>query len=72
MAALIGGVYRLEGGIIGAVITVLLINFTKQYTNRYWIIIGVAFILVMIFLPNGLLGINLKALMSRKAGYKKN
>jgi branched-chain amino acid transport system permease protein len=72
MAALIGGVYRLEGGIIGAVITVLLINFTKQYTNRYWIIIGVVFILVMIFLPNGLLGINLKALMSRKAGYKKN
>jgi branched-chain amino acid transport system permease protein len=57
MAALIGGIWRLEGGIVGGIIIIFLINFTKQYTSRYWIIIGIIFILVMIFLPNGLLGI---------------
>jgi branched-chain amino acid transport system permease protein len=72
MAALIGGIWRLEGGILGGIIVIFLINFTKQFTSRYWLIIGVIFILIMIFLPNGLLGINIKAMMSRKKiGYKK-
>jgi branched-chain amino acid transport system permease protein len=72
MAALIGGLWRLEGGILGGIIVIFLINFTKQFTSRYWLIIGVIFILIMIFLPNGLLGINIKAMMSRKKiGYKK-
>lgn len=72
MAALIGGRWRLEGGILGGIIVVFLINFTKQYTSRYWIIIGIIFILVMIFLPNGLLGINIKEIASRsKRGSKK-
>jgi len=72
MAALIGGIWRLEGGILGGIIVIFLINFTKQFTTRYWLIIGVIFILIMIFLPNGLLGINIKAIMARKkTGYKK-
>ncbi|HAS91472.1 MAG TPA: hypothetical protein DCS12_04255 [Clostridiales bacterium] len=58
MAALIGGIYHLEGGIIGGIIVIFLMNITKQYTNRYWIVIGIIFILIMIFLPNGILGIN--------------
>lgn len=73
MAALIGGIWRLEGGIVGGIIVTFLINFTKQFTNRYWLIIGILFILIMIFLPNGLLGTNLREIISRrKISYKKN
>jgi len=60
LAALIGGVTRLEGGIVGAVVTVLLISFTSRYTSRYWMVVGAVFMLVMLFLPNGILGIKLK------------
>jgi branched-chain amino acid transport system permease protein len=73
MAALIGGIWRLEGGILGGIIVIFLINFTKQFTSRYWLIIGVIFILIMIFLPNGLLGINFSKISSKiKSGFKKN
>jgi branched-chain amino acid transport system permease protein len=64
MASLIGGVYRIEGGIIGSIVTVFLINFTRQYTTRYWIFVGIIFILVMIFFPGGLLGINFRGIFS--------
>jgi len=57
LAALIGGVTRLEGGIVGAVVTIFLISFTSQYTSRYWMVVGAVFMLVMLFLPNGILGI---------------
>lgn len=60
LAALLGGVTRLEGGLIGAVLTILLISFTSRYTSRYWMVVGAVFMLVMLFLPNGILGIKLK------------
>jgi branched-chain amino acid transport system permease protein len=73
MAALIGGIWRLKGGILGGIIVIFLINFTKQFTSRYWLIIGIIFILIMIFLPNGLLGINFSRISSKiKSGFKKN
>lgn len=56
MAALVGGVTRLEGGILGAVVTVFLVNAASGLTLRYWSIVGVIFVLIVIFLPNGLLG----------------
>ena len=60
LAALLGGVTRLEGGLIGAVLTILLISFTSRYTSRYWMVVGAVFMLVMLFLPNGILGIKLR------------
>jgi branched-chain amino acid transport system permease protein len=56
MAALIGGVARLEGGLLGALVTVLLVSFTSQYTSRYWMVVGAVFVAAVIFMPNGLLG----------------
>lgn len=56
MAALVGGVTRLEGGILGAVVTVFLVNIASDLTLRYWSIVGVIFVLIVLFLPNGLLG----------------
>ena len=56
LAALLGGVSRLEGGLVGAIITVFLINFMSQYTHRYWTFVGAIFVLVVMFMPDGLLG----------------
>jgi branched-chain amino acid transport system permease protein len=55
MAALVGGVTRLEGGILGAIVTVFLVNIASGLTLRYWSIVGIVFILIVLFLPNGLL-----------------
>jgi branched-chain amino acid transport system permease protein len=57
LAALIGGISCLEGGFIGAIFTVLLVSITSQYTSRYWMVVGAVFMLVMMFLPRGLLGL---------------
>jgi branched-chain amino acid transport system permease protein len=56
MAALLGGVRKLEGGLLGGMLIVFLLSMTNEITNRYWLIIGTLFILVVMFLPNGLLG----------------
>jgi len=56
MAALIGGVSRLEGGLVGALVTVLLVSFTSRYTSRYWMVVGAVFVVAVLFMPNGLLG----------------
>lgn len=60
MAALVGGINSLEGGILGGVIIAFLISITSQLTSRYWMIIGALFILIVIFMPNGLVGDNQK------------
>jgi len=60
MAALVGGVSRLEGAILGSFVTVFLIAMTSSLTPRYWMVVGVIFSAVVIFLPNGLLGKRLR------------
>jgi branched-chain amino acid transport system permease protein len=56
MAALVGGVSSLEGGILGSFVTVFLIALASSLTPRYWMIVGVIFTGVVMFLPNGVLG----------------
>lgn len=56
MAAIIGGALWLSGGIIGSVVVVLLISFASGLTERYWMIVGTLFVLVVIFFPDGILG----------------
>lgn len=56
MSAIAGGVTMIEGGIVGAFITVFLMSVASQYTQRYLTIIGLVFVLLILFLPKGLLG----------------
>lgn len=56
MAAIVGGTSLLEGGIVGSFVTVLLMSFASQFTQRYMSIIGLVFVLVIILLPQGMLG----------------
>ena len=67
MAALLGGVDRLEGGILGGLVMAFLLSVTNEFTERYWSIVGVLFILVVRFMPDGLLGI-LPSLSRARAG----
>jgi branched-chain amino acid transport system permease protein len=64
MAALVGGVRRLEGGLLGGILIAFLLSVTNELTPRYWTVIGALFILVVMFLPNGLLGGTLPQLRS--------
>ncbi len=56
MAALVGGAGVLEGGILGGILIAFLISISSSLTTRYWSIIGTLFILIVMFMPNGLLG----------------
>jgi branched-chain amino acid transport system permease protein len=56
MAALVGGVSSLEGGLLGGLVIAFLISIASQLTTRYWTVVGTLFILIVMFMPNGFLG----------------
>ncbi|MDR1510961.1 MAG: branched-chain amino acid ABC transporter permease [Synergistaceae bacterium] len=58
--ALIGCITKFEGAVVGSAIYVLLEDLFSLYTERYVMIIGIFFILVVLFMPRGILGIKLK------------
>ena len=57
---LVGGSKKLEGALLGSAIYLVMQDFVSQYTERYQIIIGVFFIVVVLCLPQGFLGIRRK------------
>jgi branched-chain amino acid transport system permease protein len=54
--SLLGGVGHFEGAIVGATVYVLLEDIASQVTDRYRMIIGVLFVLIVLFLPKGIVG----------------
>lgn len=67
MAALVGGAKRLEGGLLGGLIIAFLLSITNQFTVRYWTVIGLLFVLVVMFLPDGILGGDPRTSRGRRA-----
>ena len=51
-----GGVGTLFGGFVGAAAIIALENVVSAYTERWQMVLGVTFILIMIFAPEGIIG----------------
>jgi branched-chain amino acid transport system permease protein len=64
LMAIIGGVGTLFGAFIGAFAIIGLENLVSQYTERWQTVLGLMFVLTMIFAPEGVLG-RVRTLLSR-------
>ncbi len=63
--AVIGGLYRLEGAWLGALVFVILNNYTQQIgfiDTRFATVIGAIFLIIVLVSPGGLMGIWERAL----------
>ena len=68
LMAIVGGVGTLFGSFIGAAAIILLENTVSWYTDRWQAVLGLVFILTMIFAPEGILGaVRRLAAMTRRA-----
>jgi branched-chain amino acid transport system permease protein len=54
--ALIGGAGTLVGGLIGAIIIISLQVFVSEYTERWSMVLGLMFIVIIVFAPEGVIG----------------
>jgi branched-chain amino acid transport system permease protein len=60
-----GGVGTLFGAFVGAAAIIALENVVSAYTERWQMVLGITFVLIMIFAPEGIVG-KLRAVLSRK------
>lgn len=60
-----GGVGTLFGAFVGAAAIIALENVVSAYTERWQMVLGITFILIMIFAPEGIIG-GLRATLTRK------
>ena len=64
--SLVGGVGTLLGPLVGSVIITFLESFVGSYTERHLLVLGVIFIVFVMFLPDGLCGLARRLLASRR------
>jgi branched-chain amino acid transport system permease protein len=64
-----GGVGTLFGGFVGAAAILTLENVVSSYTERWQTVLGLTFIVIMIFAPEGIIG-TLRAILTRRQGNK--
>jgi branched-chain amino acid transport system permease protein len=65
LMAIIGGVGTLFGGVVGAAIIIILENVVSSFTERWSMVLGLLFVLTMIFTPEGIVG-KLRSLLGRR------
>jgi branched-chain amino acid transport system permease protein len=56
LMAIIGGVGTLFGGVVGAAVIIILENVVSSFTERWSMVLGVLFVLTMIFASEGIVG----------------
>jgi branched-chain amino acid transport system permease protein len=56
LMAIVGGIGTLFGAFVGAATIILLQNIVSTYTERWPTVLGLTFIIVMIFAPEGIVG----------------
>ena len=62
-----GGVGTLFGAFVGAAAIIALENIVSAYTERWQMVLGITFVVLMIFAPEGIVG-KLRAVLMRKPG----
>ena len=65
---LLGGWFTFFGPMLGAAIMVSLRTFVGSYTDYWTLVLGVVLILLIFFLPEGIMGIDLRARCGRASG----
>lgn len=53
---IVGGVGTLFGGVVGAAVIIFTRNIVSLFTSRWPTVMGLIFVLTILFAPNGLLG----------------
>jgi branched-chain amino acid transport system permease protein len=66
---LLGGWFTFYGPMLGAAIMVALRTFVGSYTDYWTLVLGIVLILLIFFLPEGIMGVNLRERM-RKRGQR--
>jgi len=64
--AIIGGLGTFWGPVVGSVVFLLLIDITSKIMERWELVVGLVFILFILFLNRGLCGLIEKAVAARK------
>ena len=63
---LLGGWFTFYGPMLGAAIMVTLRTFVGSYTDYWTLVLGIVLILLIFFLPEGLMGVDLRELARRR------
>jgi len=71
--AVLGGLSYFEGAFVGATFFVLVTTYASSFTDRFNTVIGLAFLAVALFFPDGLIGLSMKTvqLITRTAGRRR-
>lgn len=56
LMAIVGGIGTLVGSFVGAAVIIILEQFVSAYTERWQMVLGIVFILIMLFAPEGIVG----------------
>ncbi len=56
LMAIVGGIGTLVGSFVGAAVIIVLEQFVSAYTERWQMVLGIVFILIMLFAPEGVVG----------------
>jgi branched-chain amino acid transport system permease protein len=69
LGVIAGGAGTLAGPVVGAALVLLLKNYASAYIERWNMLLGIVFVLIVIFLPSGIVP-GLRALWQRRRGGK--
>ena len=69
LMAIVGGIGTLFGAFVGAATIIVLQNTVSAYTERWPTALGIAFIVVMIFAPEGVIG-TIRTALARRTWWK--
>ncbi len=56
LMSILGGIGTLSGAFVGAGVVVVIQNWLSSYIDRWQTLLGVVFVLVILFAPDGLVG----------------